>query len=42
MSDIVTAVYNLMGHPPEDKVDEDKIKDKVERLFNVSRIFVLI
>jgi hypothetical protein len=37
MSDIVTAVYNLMGQPPDgDKVDEDKIKDKVENLFNVS------
>lgn len=38
MSDIVTAVYNLMGQPPDgsDKVDEEKIKDKVENLFNVS------
>lgn len=37
MSDIVTAVYNLMGQMPDnDKVDEEKIKDKVENLFNVS------
>lgn len=37
MSDIVTAVYNLMGQPPDnEKVDEEKIKDKVENLFNVS------
>jgi hypothetical protein len=36
MNDIVTAVYNLMGHPNEDKIDDDRIKDKVERLFNVS------
>lgn len=37
MSDIVTAVYNLMGHPTtEDRIDDDIIKEKVERLFNVS------
>lgn len=36
MTDIVTAVYSLMGHPPEDKVDEEKIKEKVESIFNVS------
>jgi Ca2+-binding EF-hand superfamily protein len=36
MSDIVTAVYNLMGHPIEEKVDEDRIKEKVESIFNVS------
>lgn len=37
MSDIVTAVYNLMGQPPDgDKFDEEHIKDKVENLFNVS------
>ncbi|KAG5685026.1 hypothetical protein PVAND_014229 [Polypedilum vanderplanki] len=34
MSDIVTAVYNLMGHPIEEKVDEEKIKEKVESIFN--------
>lgn len=38
MSDIVTAVYNLMGQPNGDNVDEEKIKDKVENLFNVSMI----
>jgi len=37
MNDIVTAIYNLMGHPAEEKIDEDRIKDKVERIFNVSR-----
>lgn len=37
MSDIVTAVYSLMGEPPNgDKIDEERIKDKVENLFNVS------
>lgn len=36
MNDIVTAIYNLMGHPTEEKIDEDRIKAKVERIFNVS------
>lgn len=37
MSDIVTAVYSLMGHPGDgDKIDEEKIKEKVENLFDVS------
>lgn len=36
MSDIVTAVYNLMG-AEGDKFDEEKIKEKVENLFNVSK-----
>lgn len=40
MSDIVTAVYNLMGQPPDgDKFDEEKIKEKVENLFNVSKLY---
>ncbi|KAL7029343.1 hypothetical protein ACKWTF_006197 [Chironomus riparius] len=34
MSDIVTAVYSLMGHPPEDKVNEETIKERVESMFN--------
>ena len=41
MSDIVTAVYSLMGHPPEDKVDEERIKERVESMFNVSIIYIL-
>lgn len=42
MNDIVTAIYNLMGHPTEEKIDEDRIKAKVERIFNVSNfLFVL-
>lgn len=36
MNDIVTAIYNLMGHPTEEKIDENRIKAKVERIFNVS------
>lgn len=39
MNDIVTAIYNLMGHPTEEKIDEDRIKAKVERIFNVSNFF---
>lgn len=37
MSDIVTAVYGLMGHSPDsDRFDDERIKEKVENLFNVS------
>lgn len=36
MNDIVTAIYNLMGHPVEEKIDEDRIKTKVDRIFDVS------
>lgn len=36
MSDIVTAIYNLMAHP-EEKIDDDRIKAKVDRIFDVSR-----
>lgn len=41
MNDIVTAIYNLMGHPTEEKIDEDRIKAKVERIFNVSNFLFL-
>ena len=37
MSDIVTAVYNLMAHPVEEKIAEERIKAKVDRIFDVSR-----
>lgn len=36
MNDIVTAVYNLMGHAEAEKIDDEKIKEKVDRIFNVS------
>lgn len=36
MSDIVTAIYNLMAHSGEEKIDEDRIKAKVDRIFDVS------
>lgn len=37
MTDIATAVYELMGRSPESSgPDPDKIKDKVERVFTVS------
>lgn len=36
MNDIVTAIYNLMGHPVEEKIDEERIKLKVDRIFDVS------
>lgn len=37
MNDIVTAVYNLMGHPLEEKIDDERIKAKVDRIFEVSK-----
>lgn len=38
MTDIVTAIYNLMGHPTaEEKVDDERIKAKVDRIFEVSQ-----
>lgn len=36
MSDIVTAIYGLMAHSDE-RVDEDRIKLKVDRIFDVSK-----
>lgn len=39
MTDIVTAVYELVGrHPDAAGPDVDKIKDKVERIFMVSSV----
>lgn len=39
MTDIVTAIYNLMGHPTaEEKVDDERIKAKVDRIFEVSSV----
>lgn len=37
MTDIVTAIYELMGrHPDSAGPEEEKIKDKVEKIFQVS------
>lgn len=37
MTDIVTAIYELMGrHPDTTGPDTEKIKDKVETIFQVS------
>lgn len=37
MTDIVTAIYELTGqHNPEVPLEDDKIKDRVDRLFQVS------
>lgn len=45
MTDIVTAIYELMGrHPDSTGPEEEKIKDKVEKIFQVSHaclVFVL-
>lgn len=39
MTDIVTAIYELMGKLAEPTVDEDTIKDKVDRIFEVAKAF---
>lgn len=37
MTDIVTAIYELMGrHPDSTGPEEEKIKDKVEKIFQVN------
>lgn len=35
MTDIVTAIYELVGRLPDTLPDEEKIKEKVERIFQV-------
>ena len=37
MKDIVTAIYELMGKVPEGCEEEQHIKEKVERIFEVSK-----
>lgn len=40
MTDIVTAIYELMGrHPDTTGPDTEKIKDKVETIFQVNLLF---
>lgn len=36
MTDIVSAIYDLMGKLAEPCVDEDTVKEKVDRIFKVS------
>lgn len=36
MTEIVTAIYDLMGKIVEPMIDDDAIREKVERLFQVS------
>lgn len=36
MTDIVTAIYDLMGKVAEPCIDEDTVKEKVDRIFQVS------
>lgn len=40
MTDIVTAVYELMGRLPDELADEEKIKQRVEKMFQV-RFFMV-
>lgn len=37
MTDIVTAIYELMGRLPDELPEEEKIKGKVERIFQVRK-----
>lgn len=39
MTDIVTAIYELMGRLPDTCPDEEKIKEKVDRVFQVNMDF---
>lgn len=41
MTDIVSAIYDLMGKVSEPCVDEDTIKEKVDRIFQV-RFFKMV
>lgn len=36
MTDIVSAIYDLMGKVSEPSVDEDTVKEKVDRIFQVT------
>jgi len=38
MTDIVTAIYELMGRLPDECPEEEKIKGKVEQIFQVSSL----
>lgn len=38
MTDIVSAIYDLMGKVSEPSVDEDTVKEKVDRIFQVTLI----
>lgn len=42
MTEIVTAVYDLMGKLAEPCVDDDTVKEKVDALFEVSIIILRI
>lgn len=45
MTDIATAIYDLVGHLPIDPTatsEEDRIKEKVDRIFQVRRIFSIL
>lgn len=41
MTDIVTAIYELMGRLPDTLPDEEKIKEKVERIFQVCCVLTI-
>lgn len=36
MTDIVTAVYELMGKLAEPSIEEDTVKEKVDKIFQVN------
>lgn len=42
MTDIVTAIYDLMGRVSDPLVEDDIVQQKVERLFQVCQCFFVI
>lgn len=39
MTEIVTAIYDLMGKLSNPIVDDDTVRDKVDRIFKVGKYF---
>lgn len=42
MTEIVTAIYDLMGKIVEPLIDDDAVREKVERLFQVINFIVTL
>lgn len=42
MTDIVTAIYDLMGRVSDPLVEDDIVQQKVERLFQVCQCFFFV
>lgn len=42
MTDIVSAIYDLMGKLAEPCIDEDTVKEKVDRIFQVRKLLLTL